>query len=80
MHRALREPYGEPYNEGDVIGCLLHLPPGGRSLEPSPEDVVQWKGAAYVKQEASSEPQTLAGSVLGFFRSVYATVYSVHES
>lgn len=35
VHRGLREEYGEPYGEGDVIGCLLHLPPGGRPFLPT---------------------------------------------
>ena len=30
VHHTLREPYGESYRENDVIGCWLHLPPGGR--------------------------------------------------
>ena len=33
MHKALREAYGQAYAEGDVIGCLIHLPPGGRAFE-----------------------------------------------
>ena len=33
VHRALREPYGQGFGEGDVVGCLLHLPPGGRPFE-----------------------------------------------
>jgi hypothetical protein len=35
VHKGLREVYGEPYREGDVIGCLLHLPPGGRVFLPN---------------------------------------------
>ena len=33
VHRGLREPYGQAFAEGDVVGCLLHMPPGGRPLE-----------------------------------------------
>lgn len=29
-----REPYGEPFVEGDVIGLYIYLPPGGKTLEP----------------------------------------------
>lgn len=32
VHKALREAYGSPFREGDVVGCLLHLPPGGAAL------------------------------------------------
>lgn len=28
VHEGLREPYGESYKEGDVMGLLLHMPPG----------------------------------------------------
>ena len=37
VHSALREVYGAPYKEGDVIGCLLHLPPGGLPFQTRPE-------------------------------------------
>ena len=36
VHNTWREPYGEPYGEGDVIGCWLHLPPGGRPFTRTP--------------------------------------------
>ena len=35
VHKALREEYGKPYREGDVIGCFIHMPEGGRRLEKS---------------------------------------------
>lgn len=50
MSKALREPYGEPYVEGDVIGLLLHMPPGGRSMEAADAEVVRWKGGLYTVQ------------------------------
>ena len=37
VHQGVREEYGIPFGEGDVIGCLLHMPPGGRPLENTPE-------------------------------------------
>lgn len=40
VHKALRESYGETYQEGDVIGCWIYIPPGGRTLEP--EKTVSW--------------------------------------
>jgi len=33
VHEGVREDYGEPFDEGDVVGCLISMPPGGRSLE-----------------------------------------------
>ena len=35
VHKALREEYGETYRQGDVIGCFIHMPAGGRRLEKS---------------------------------------------
>jgi len=35
VHKALREDYGKAYKEGDVIGCFIHMPEGGRRLEKS---------------------------------------------
>ena len=35
VHKALREEYGRAYKEGDVIGCYIHMPEGGRRLEKS---------------------------------------------
>lgn len=37
VHKALREPYGKPFKEGDVVGCLLHMPPGGARHSIQPE-------------------------------------------
>ena len=33
VHSGLRQQYGLAYGQGDVIGCLLHMPPGGRPFE-----------------------------------------------
>ena len=35
MHKALREEFGEAYKQGDIIGCFIHMPAGGRRLEKS---------------------------------------------
>ncbi len=48
--QATREDYGEPYGEGDVIGLLLHMPPGGRRMEPGESQVVRFKGQLYTMQ------------------------------
>lgn len=33
VHKGWRDEYGAPYGEGDVVGCLLLLPEGGRPME-----------------------------------------------
>jgi Set1/Ash2 histone methyltransferase complex subunit ASH2 len=70
VHEAWREPYGAQYGEGDVIGLLLHMPPGGRRLEASEADVVRFKGALYtmVDSGADAEPRSLRGSGVAFAR------------
>lgn len=67
VHKALREPYGAPYKEGDVVGMLLHLPPGGKTLEASDQDVVRYKGGLYVVQEDLADPavSVLSGARAG---------------
>ncbi|KAI8474829.1 MAG: concanavalin A-like lectin/glucanase domain-containing protein [Monoraphidium minutum] len=62
---ALREPYGAPYGEGDVIGLLLHLPPGGRPMEARAGEVVRFKGALYTMEE-DQEARPLPGSGVAF--------------
>lgn len=42
VHQGLREEYGRGFGEGDVVGCLLHMPSGGRPLEKAPEGK-EWK-------------------------------------
>lgn len=37
VSEAWRDGYGEAYGEGDVIGCLIHLPPGGGVWEKTLE-------------------------------------------
>jgi Set1/Ash2 histone methyltransferase complex subunit ASH2 len=37
VHEGVREEYGKQYGEGDIVGCLLHMPPGGRTLEKTAE-------------------------------------------
>ncbi|GBF97369.1 histone methyltransferase complex subunit [Raphidocelis subcapitata] len=64
--KALREPYGEPYGEGDVIGLLLHMPPGGRRIEQGDAKVVRFKGALWTMQGDEQEPQPLPGSGVAF--------------
>ncbi len=41
MHKGLREEYGASYTQGDVVGCVIHIPEGGRALEATAE-VCEW--------------------------------------
>ncbi|KAK9811769.1 hypothetical protein WJX72_009761 [[Myrmecia] bisecta] len=66
VHRALREEYGNPYKEGDVVGCLLHMPAGGQSFEKDKSDIVSWKGALYFVDKPEPEPTDLKGSLVAF--------------
>ncbi|KAL3159696.1 hypothetical protein ABBQ38_010102 [Trebouxia sp. C0009 RCD-2024] len=66
VHQALREEYGEPYTEGDVIGCFLHMPEGGRAFEKEKSDIVTWKGELYFVDEPTADPAKLEGSLVAF--------------
>jgi Set1/Ash2 histone methyltransferase complex subunit ASH2 len=56
VHAGVRRPFGTTskdfaaeYGEGDVIGCIIHLPPGGR-LDPLEKDlntVFKYRGKLY---------------------------------
>ncbi|CAL5229622.1 g12986 [Coccomyxa viridis] len=66
VHKALREEYGKPYREGDVIGCFIHMPEGGRRLEKSKADLLIMRGRPYVPEEPEPEPNVLPGSCVAF--------------
>lgn len=66
VHKALREEYGTPFGEGDVIGLFIHLPAGGRTLELRTTEIMRYKGHLYHKVEDDPEPKPLAGSLVGF--------------
>lgn len=70
VHKAAREPYGEPYKQGDVIGCLLHLPEGGRAIEPDLRDkqVMSYGGIPVVEVEEEAPAAALTGSCVAFVR------------
>jgi len=53
--------------QGDVIGCYLHLPPGGRPLERTRDDIVQWKGGLYFVDRPEAAAGPLAGSAVAFY-------------
>jgi Set1/Ash2 histone methyltransferase complex subunit ASH2 len=65
-----REPYGVGFRSGDVVGCLLHLPPGGRPLEAGHEDAVTYGGKVYWADNADgargAPARPLPGSFAGF--------------
>lgn len=68
VHKALRQQYGEPFREGDVIGCFLHLPETVPQVNDPKSEVVVYKGALYAVDEAAPEPQPVPGSIVAFSR------------
>ncbi|KAL4424339.1 hypothetical protein ABPG75_001640 [Micractinium tetrahymenae] len=68
VHKAWRDSYGQPYGEGDVIGCLLHLPEGGRPFEQTAEEVVQYRGKLFFQEGEAAKPQPLPGACVAFAR------------
>lgn len=63
-----RNAYGQAYGEGDVIGLLIHLPSGGRSLESQHNEYTKWKGKWMRIEDPEPEPEVLAGSFALFTR------------
>jgi Set1/Ash2 histone methyltransferase complex subunit ASH2 len=69
VHKALREQYGQPFGEGDVLGLFLHLPEGGRAfVAGAGMQLARFKGALYEELPDQAEPEPLQGSVLAFTR------------
>lgn len=78
VHAGWREEYGEAFEAGDVVGCLIHLPPGGQPLptlrERSVEEAVQFRSKAYFaesedeQKEPDPDAQPLEGSFVAFTR------------
>lgn len=66
VSNALREPYGAPYREGDVVGLTLHMPPGGRRMEPGEAEVVRFKGGLYTVEADDGDARPLANSGVAF--------------
>lgn len=67
VHKALREPYGEAYAEGDVVGLFIHLPPG-KLVEKQEKEYAKYKGGIYEVREPEREPEPLLSSVIAFSR------------
>ncbi|PNH04790.1 Set1/Ash2 histone methyltransferase complex subunit ASH2 [Tetrabaena socialis] len=66
VSNGLREPYGQPFGEGDVVGMYIHLPKGGRSLEPQQNEYTKYKGKWMRIEDPEPSPETLPGSVIAF--------------
>eukprot|EP00891_Asterochloris_glomerata_P008135 jgi/Astpho2/8135/e_gw1.00120.119.1_t len=66
VHKSLREDFGESFGEGDVIGCLLYMPEGGRTFEKDKSDIVVWKGDLYFVDKPEPNPEQLKGSLVAF--------------
>ncbi|KAH7286200.1 hypothetical protein KP509_33G062900 [Ceratopteris richardii] len=67
VHVALREPYGDPYAEGDVIGFYINLP-NGAEFAPKPATVVSYRGHPYILEERKDPPKAVPGSEITFFK------------
>ncbi|XP_068660439.1 protein TRAUCO [Aristolochia californica] len=69
VHKALREKYGEPYGEGDVIGFYVNLPEGDL-YAPKPPHLVWHKGQRYAYPADGKEepPKVVPGSEITFFK------------
>lgn len=76
VHRALREACGAfpeggtgaPPPAATIVGCYIHLPPGGRPLERSLDDVVTWRGGLYYVKRPEAPAARLAGGCVAFYR------------
>ncbi|KAK9855450.1 hypothetical protein WJX84_005865 [Apatococcus fuscideae] len=66
VHQGLREEYGEQFHEGDVIGCLLYMPPGGRPLERTKSELLSYKGDPVLPEEPPLQPEPLINSCIVF--------------
>lgn len=66
-HVAIREPYGDLYVEGDVIGFYIHLP-NGADHAPKPAPLLSYRGRPYLSDIKEEEPMRVPGSEICFFR------------
>jgi Set1/Ash2 histone methyltransferase complex subunit ASH2 len=66
VSNGLREPYGQAFKEGDVVGMYIHLPPGGRTLEPQQSEYTKYKGKWMRIEDPEPKPEVLRGSVIAF--------------
>ncbi|GLC45275.1 hypothetical protein PLESTB_000717800 [Pleodorina starrii] len=66
VFNGLREPYGQPFREGDVVGMYIYLPKGGRTLEPQQNEYTKYKGKWMRIEDPEPNPEQLPGSVIAF--------------
>jgi len=66
LHKGRREPYGDSFQQGDVIGFWIHMPVGGEPLEPKFQDWIRFKGKWMQLDEPEVAPRPLIGSMIGF--------------
>ncbi len=66
VSNGLREPYGQPFREGDVVGMYIYLPDGGRTLEPQQNEYTKYKGKWMRIEDPEPTPELLPGSAIAF--------------
>lgn len=66
-HVAVREPYGDSYLEGDVIGFYIHLPHGA-DYAPKQAPLVSYRGRPYLSDTKEEHPKKVPESEICFFR------------
>ncbi|KAH9303039.1 hypothetical protein KI387_014622, partial [Taxus chinensis] len=60
VHKAIREPYGEAYVEGDVIGFYINLP-NGNEYAPKPPHYAWHKNQLYYYNNPEETPKIVPG-------------------
>lgn len=68
VHDGRREPYGTSFAQGDVLGVLIHLPPGGRPIEVEEKCIVKHMGGLYYVEDEEPQAETLTHSKIIFFK------------
>mmetsp|Transcript_5464 Transcript_5464/g.13338 ORF Transcript_5464/g.13338 Transcript_5464/m.13338 type:complete len:305 (+) Transcript_5464:298-1212(+) len=63
VHMARREQYGDPYSEGDVVGCLLHLP--GKGSSEQKHEIFNYRGIP-VEVVGEEQAKVVPGSCIAF--------------
>ena len=69
VHAARRKYYGEPYAEGDVIGCLVVLPPRAQLPRRAPLRLCKYKREVYAERhEGDDKRAPLEGACVAFYK------------